>query len=299
MDEYTGRPVYNGYREHTLMAPYDELLERILHEGDVVPTRAKLLSGAPVHTLSLTAQTLKFPLSAGFPIVTRKKLWWKGVVGELLWILSGSTNVNPLRREGIHIWDEWADKDGDLGPVYGHQLVRWGEVSGEGQYQKYVILKEGINQVGAVISSIRKDPYGRRHVLTTWNVSDLPKMRLPPCHGVVIQFFVRKGVLSCAMYQRSADMFLGVPFNIASYALLTHIIAQQTGTVPGELTVILGDAHIYSNHIEAVELYLSRPPLPPPDLILNKRDRIPEYTIEDCQLAGYEPHPTIKAEVAV
>jgi thymidylate synthase len=231
---------------------------------------------------------MRFDLAAGFPAVTTKKLHLRSVVGELIWFLRGSTNVRWLQERGITIWDEWADEQGELGPVYGSQWRSWPTPDG-GQ----------IDQIRKVIESIRTNPDSRRHIVSAWNVAEVDRMALPPCH-TLFQFYVADGRLSCQLYQRSADVFLGVPFNIASYALLTHLVAQVTGLAPGEFIHTLGDAHLYLNHLDQAELQLTRKPLPPPTLWLNPdRTEIDEFEIDDVQLRNYQSHPAIKAPISV
>src|SRR5688500_14097047 len=233
------------------MQQYLDLLERVLDEG--APKDDRTGTG----TLSVFGHQMRFDLAAGFPLVTTKKLHTRSIIHELLWMLSGSTSAKDLQQHGVTIWDEWADEDGSLGPVYGHQWRSWGAPD-----------RQGIDQIARVVEGLRTDPDSRRHVVSAWNVADLPKMRLQPCH-VLFQFYVGNGRLSCQLYQRSGDLFLGVPFNIASYALLTHLVAQVTGLQPGELVHTLGDAHIYLNHREQVLEQLARPPRPLPRLRLD------------------------------
>jgi thymidylate synthase len=239
-------------------------------------------------TLSVFGYQMRFDLAQGFPLLTTKKIHLKSVVHELLWFLQGSTNVEYLRANGVTIWDEWADARGELGPVYGYQWRSWPAPSGA-----------HIDQVAQVIAQIRANPSSRRLVVSAWNVADLPKMALAPCHAL-FQFYVAEGRLSCQMYQRSADIFLGVPFNIASYALLTLMVAQVTGLKPGDFVHSLGDAHLYSNHLEQARLQLTRPTRPLPTMTINPDVKdIFGFRYEDFKLEGYDPHPHIKAEVAV
>ena len=239
-------------------------------------------------TRSVFGRQLRFDLARGFPLVTTKKVFLKGIVHELLWFLSGSTNVGYLQRHGVRIWDDWADERGELGPVYGSQWRSW-PTPGGGH----------IDQISAVLESIRNHPTSRRHIVSAWNPAEVDAMALPPCHAL-FQFYVAEGRLSCQLYQRSADMFLGVPFNIASYALLVLMIAQVTGLEPGEFIHTFGDAHLYSNHLEQADLQLSREPFPLPTMRLN-----PEVTdlfafrFDDFRLEGYQCHPAIKAPIAV
>lgn len=241
-----------------------------------------------VGTVSIFGPQLRFDLAAGFPLVTTKKMFTKGIVHELLWFLKGETNVKYLRDNGVAIWNEWADENGDLGPVYGHQWRRWPTPDGR-----------HVDQIAEVIEAIKKNPDSRRHIVCAWNVADLPKMALSPCH-CFFQFYVADGKLSCQLYQRSADSFLGVPFNIASYALLTMMVAHVTGLRPGEFVHTFGDFHIYLNHFDQVGLQLSREPRPLPTMKLNPGVKdIFAFTFADFTLLGYDPHPSIKAPIAV
>jgi len=261
---------------------YLELLDDVLANG----TRKGDRTGTG--TLSVFGRQLRFDLTEGFPAVTTKKLHLKSVVGELIWFLQGSTNVRWLQEHGISIWDEWADADGELGPVYGHQWRSWPAPDGR-----------HIDQIAKVLDSIRTNPDSRRHVVSAWNVAEVDDMALPPCH-TMFQFYVADGRLSCQLYQRSADLFLGVPFNIASYALLTHMVAQVCGLEPGDFVHTFGDAHLYLNHVEQATLQLSREPRPLPVLRLNpERKELTEFEIGDVELVGYDPHPGIKAPIAV
>lgn len=239
-------------------------------------------------TLSVFGYQMRFDLSAGFPMVTTKKLHTKSIFHELLWFLKGETNIKYLKDNGVTIWDEWADKDGNLGPVYGAQWRRW-----EGADGKIY------DQITNLIEMIKKNPNSRRLIVSAWNVPFIDKMALPPCH-CLFQFYVANGKLSCQLYQRSADIFLGVPFNIASYALLTHMIAQVTGLQVGDFVHTLGDAHLYLNHLEQTDLQLSREPKALPTLKLNpERKNIFDFVYEDITVEGYDPHPGIKAPIAV
>jgi len=239
-------------------------------------------------TLSVFGWQMRFDLAAGFPLLTTKKLHLKSIIHELLWFLRGDTNVHYLQRHGVTIWDEWADADGELGPVYGHQWRSWPDPGGA-----------PIDQIAQVVGQIRSNPDSRRLLVTAWNPADIPRMKLPPCH-VLFQFYVAGGRLSCQLYQRSADVFLGVPFNIASYALLTMMVAQVTGLAPGEFIHTLGDAHLYTNHLEQARLQLERAPRPLPRLTVNPAVKTLEgFRFEDFTLHGYDPHPHIKAPVAV
>jgi thymidylate synthase len=239
-------------------------------------------------TLSLFGHQMRFDLAEGFPLLTTKKLHLKSIVHELLWLLSGDTNIGYLRAHGVSIWDEWADEAGDLGPVYGAQWRSWPSRDGR-----------TIDQIAEVEKSLKSDPSSRRHIVTAWNPADLPRMALAPCH-CLFQFYVAEGRLSCQLYQRSADVFLGVPFNIASYALLTMMMAQVTGLVPGEFIHTFGDVHLYLNHIDQAGEQLAREPGLLPRMTLNPAVRsIFDFTYEDFTLSGYKPHPAIKAPVAV
>lgn len=239
-------------------------------------------------TLSIFGYQMRFDLAQGFPLVTTKRVHFKSVVYELLWFLRGDTNVRYLQEHGIRIWNEWADAEGNLGPIYGRQWRSWPAPDGR-----------HIDQLGRVIEQIRRDPDSRRHMVCSWNVAELPAMALAPCH-VLFQFYVSEGRLSCQLYQRSADLFLGVPFNIASYALLTAMVAQVTGLAPGEFIHTFGDAHVYRNHLAAVDLQLSREPRRRPTLRLSPNlASIDDFAYDDVTLEGYEPHPPIRAEVAV
>ena len=239
-------------------------------------------------TISIFGHQMRFDLGQGFPLLTTKKLHLKSIVHELLWFLNGCTNIGPLNAHGVSIWDEWADERGELGPIYGHQWRSWPTPDGG-----------HIDQIAQVVRSLRTNPDSRRHIVSAWNVADIDRMALPPCH-VMFQFYVARGRLSCMLYQRSADTFLGVPFNIASYALLTLMMAQVCGLQPGEFIHTLGDAHIYLNHIEQARLQLGREPLPLPTMRLNPEVHdIFGFSYGDFELLGYDPHPHIKAQVAV
>jgi thymidylate synthase len=264
------------------MQPYHDLLCRILDEGRAKDDRTG------TGTLSLFGHQMRFDLAHGFPLVTTKKLHLKSIVHELLWFLAGDTNVAYLRENGVSIWDEWADERGDLGPVYGKQWRSW-EKPGGGT----------VDQIAFVLEEIRRNPDSRRLVVTAWNPADLERMALAPCH-CLFQFHVADGRLSCQLYQRSADAFLGVPFNIASYALLTHMMAQATGLQAGDFVHSFGDAHLYLNHLEQARLQLTREPRPLPRLRLDPAVRsLFDFRSEDIVIEGYIPHPAIRAPVAV
>jgi thymidylate synthase len=264
------------------MKPYHDLLRRILDEGHAKDDRTG------TGTLSVFGHQMRFDLSDGFPLVTTKKLHLRSIVHELLWFLRGDTNVAYLRENGVSIWDEWADETGDLGPVYGKQWRSW-EKPGGGT----------VDQIAWVLDEIRRNPDSRRLVVTAWNPADLDRMALAPCH-CLFQFYVGAGRLSCQLYQRSADAFLGVPFNIASYALLTHMMAQATGLAAGDFVHSFGDAHLYLNHLEQARRQLTREPRPLPRLRLNPAVRsLFDFTYDDVAIEGYEPHPAIRAPVAV
>ncbi len=239
-------------------------------------------------TVSIFGHQMRFDLAAGFPMVTTKKLHMKSIIYELLWFINGSTNNNWLKERGVSIWNEWAAPDGDLGPIYGYQWRSWPAPNGE-----------HIDQIQEVLETLKSNPDSRRMIVSAWNVADIPRMALAPCHAF-FQFYVADGKLSCQLYQRSADIFLGVPFNIASYALLTHLVAQQCNLKVGEFIWTGGDCHLYSNHLEQVDLQLSRTPYALPTLnILRKPNSLFEYEFEDFEISGYESHPHIKAPVAI
>lgn len=262
------------------MRQYHDLLQRILDEG----VRKSDRTGTG--TLSVFGHQMRFHLRDGFPAVTTKKLHMKSVVHELLWFLAGDTNVRYLNENGVTIWDEWADAQGELGPVYGHQWRSWEKPDGG-----------TVDQIAWVLDEIRRNPDSRRLVVSAWNPADLDRMALAPCH-CLFQFYVAEGRLSCQLYQRSADVFLGVPFNIASYALLTHMVADVVGLEPGEFVHTFGDAHLYLNHLDQARLQLTREPRPFPTLTLAKRDDLFAYELSDVALEGYAPWPHIKAEVS-
>ena len=264
------------------MRQYHNLLKEVLEKG--VQKSDRTGTG----TISIFGHQMRFNLAEGFPMVTTKKLHLKSIILELLWFLKGSTDNNWLKERGVSIWNEWAAPDGDLGPIYGYQWRSWPAPNGE-----------HIDQIAEVVETLKKNPDSRRIIVSAWNVADIPRMALAPCHAF-FQFYVADGKLSCQLYQRSADIFLGVPFNIASYALLTHMMAQQCNLEVGDFVWTGGDCHLYSNHLEQVDLQLSRDFFPLPKLnILRKPDSIFDYEFEDFEIAGYESHPAIKAPVAV
>jgi len=264
------------------MRQYLDMMRHVLERG--VEKSDRTGTG----TLSVFGWQMRFDLAEGFPLVTTKKLHLRSIVHELLWFLQGSTNVAYLRENGVSIWDEWADADGELGPVYGYQWRHW-QAGDAGE----------IDQIADLVERIRTDPNSRRLIVSAWNVAELPKMALAPCHAF-FQFYVAGGRLSCQLYQRSADIFLGVPFNIASYALLTHMVAQQCDLAPGEFIWTGGDCHLYLNHLDQAREQLSREPLPLPRLEIRRRPpSIFDYRFEDFEVVGYQSHPHIKAPVAV
>lgn len=264
------------------MQQYLDLVRLVLETGVDRPDRTG------TGTRSLFGHQLRFDLQAGFPVVTTKRLHLRSIIHELLWFLTGDTNIAYLKENGVSIWDEWANDDGELGPVYGAQWRSWQAPGGE-----------TIDQISQVIEMIHSNPDSRRLIVSAWNVADVPKMALPPCH-LLFQFYVANGRLSCQLYQRSADLFLGVPFNIASYALLTAMVAHVTGLEPGEFVHTFGDVHLYSNHFEQAKLQLTREPHPLPKLQLNSEvDDIFAFKYEDIQLVDYQYHPGIKAPVAI
>jgi len=264
------------------MRQYHDLIEHILAQG------AEKHDRTGTGTLSVFGHQMRFDLRAGFPMLTTKKLHLKSIVYELLWFLAGDTNIKYLNDHGVRIWDEWADERGDLGPVYGRQWRSWPAPDGS-----------AIDQIANVVTAIRRNPDSRRLIVSAWNPADVDKMALPPCH-CLFQFYIANGELSCQLYQRSADVFLGVPFNIASYALLTLMVAQVTGYKPGEFIHTMGDAHLYLNHLEQARLQLSRPPRPLPRVLLNPAvTDLVSFRYEDFTLEAYDPHPHIKAQVAV
>ncbi|MDN4166653.1 thymidylate synthase [Cytophagales bacterium LB-30] len=264
------------------MKQYHDLMQHILSHG------VKKEDRTGTGTLSVFGYQMRFNLAEGFPLVTTKKLHIKSILHELLWFLQGSTNISYLKENGVSIWDEWADERGNLGPIYGYQWRSWPKPDGG-----------HIDQIQEVINQIKNSPDSRRLIVSAWNVADIPHMALPPCHAF-FQFYVAQGKLSCQLYQRSADVFLGVPFNIASYALLVHMVAQQCDLEVGEFVWTGGDTHLYTNHMEQVDLQLSRSPYPLPQLkIKRKPESIFEYTFDDFEIVNYQCHPAIKAPVAV
>jgi thymidylate synthase len=264
------------------MQQYLDHLRHVLEHGTLKGDRTG------TGTRSVFGWQMRFDLARGFPLVTTKKLHLKSIVHELIWFLRGETNTRYLRENGVTIWDEWADADGELGPVYGHQWRSWSAPDGR-----------TIDQIAWVLEEIRRNPDSRRLLVSAWNVADLPRMALQPCHAL-FQFYVADGRLSCQLYQRSGDIFLGVPFNIASYALLTHMVAQVSGLAPGDFVHTLGDAHLYSNHVNQAREQLARSPRPLPRLVLDPSVRsLFDFRYEDVAVEGYAPHPAIRAPVAV
>jgi len=265
-----------------LEQPYLDLMRLVLDQGTDRHDRTG------VGTRSVFGHQMRFDLSRGFPLLTTKKLHLRSIIHELLWFLKGDTNIAYLKDNGVRIWDEWADENGDLGPVYGYQWRSWPDPKGG-----------SVDQIANVLEQIRRSPQSRRLVVSAWNPAQVDDMQLPPCH-CLFQFYVANGRLSCQLYQRSADIFLGVPFNIASYALLLSMVAQVTGLKPGEFVHTLGDAHLYSNHLAQAEQQLERAPKAPPRLNLNpKVNDLFDFQFDDIEIADYQPHPHIKAEVAV
>ena len=263
------------------MRQYHDLMKEVLAKG------VKKSDRTGTGTLSVFGHQMRFNLAEGFPMVTTKKLHLKSIIYELLWFLKGSTDNNWLKERGVSIWNEWAAPDGDLGPIYGYQWRSWPAPNGQ-----------HIDQISEVVETIKKNPDSRRIIVSAWNVADIPRMALAPCHAF-FQFYVADGKLSCQLYQRSADIFLGVPFNIASYALLTHMMAQQCNLEVGDFIWTGGDCHIYKNHIEQVREQLSRDEKPLPTLYITVDKKLGEYTVDDFCLDPYDPHPAIKAEMAV
>jgi len=264
------------------MKQYLDLLERVLDEGNKKEDRTG------TGTISVFGHQMRFDLAEGFPLLTTKKLHLKSIIHELLWFIKGSTNVKYLQDNGVRIWNEWAKEDGELGPIYGYQWRSWPDYK-----------KGHIDQIQQVIDSIKNNPDSRRHIVSAWNVGDIENMQLPPCH-ILFQFYVADGKLSCQLYQRSADIFLGVPFNIASYAILTMMVAQVCGLKPGTFVHTLGDAHIYLNHLDQVNLQMTREPLALPQLKINSnRHQIDDFVFEDFELINYESHPHIKGAISI
>jgi thymidylate synthase len=264
------------------MRQYLDLLTHLLETGNERSDRTG------TGTISRFGYQMRFNLAEGFPVVTTKKLHLKSIIYELLWFLNGDSNVKYLQDHGVKIWNEWAGEDGELGPVYGHQWRSWSAPDGR-----------EIDQISQLIDQIKSNPSSRRLIVSAWNVGDIDKMKLPPCH-LLFQFYVNDGKLSCQLYQRSADVFLGVPFNIASYALLTLMVAQVTGLQPGDFVHTFGDAHIYNNHLDQVRLQLSREPYPLPQMKINPKVKsIFDFKYEDFELVGYQAHPHIKGDVSV
>lgn len=264
------------------MKQYLDLLDYVLKNGSEKKDRTG------TGTISTFGYQMRFDLADGFPLLTTKKLHVKSIIHELLWFLKGETNTRYLNENGVRIWNEWADESGELGKIYGYQWRSWSAADGE-----------NIDQIKNVIDSLKNNPDSRRHIVSAWNVGDLDKMALPPCH-ILFQFYVSDEKLSCQLYQRSADIFLGVPFNIASYSLLLMMMAKQTGYLPGEFIHTLGDAHIYKNHLEQVRLQLTREPRKLPKMLINPNvNSIFEYSLSDFQLENYDPHPHIKGKISV
>jgi thymidylate synthase len=264
------------------MESYLKLGKQILEEG------AKKTDRTGTGTLSIFGAQLRFNLQQGFPLITTKKLHLRSIIYELLWFLKGDTNIKYLKDNGVSIWDEWADANGELGPVYGHQWRSWPAPDGR-----------SIDQISQVLQQLKQKPDSRRHIVSAWNPAEVDKMALPPCHAM-FQFYVAEGKLSCQLYQRSADYFLGVPFNIASYALLTHMFAQQCDLEPGDFVWTGGDVHLYTNHLEQMQLQLTRQPYPSPELRIKRKPAdIFSYEFEDFEILNYQSHPSIKAPIAV
>lgn len=264
------------------MRQYLEFMRHVKEHGAIKTDRTG------TGTRSVFGYQMRFDLQQGFPLLTTKKVHLKSIIHELIWFLQGSTNIAYLKENGVSIWDEWADDQGNLGPIYGYQWRNWPAPNGQ-----------HIDQISQVLDQIRNTPDSRRMIVSAWNVADVPQMKLPPCHAL-FQFYVAEGKLSCQLYQRSADIFLGVPFNIASYAILTHMMAQQAGLEVGDFVWTGGDCHLYSNHMEQVELQLSRETRELPRLVIKRKpDSLFDYRFEDFEIEGYDPHPGIKAPVAV
>jgi thymidylate synthase len=264
------------------MKNYLAMMEHVLKDGVAKEDRTG------TGTLSVFGYQMRFNLAEGFPLVTTKKVHLKSIIHELLWFLSGNTNIGYLNEKGVHIWDEWADAEGNLGPVYGHQWRCWPKSDGQ-----------TVDQISELVTALKQNPDSRRHIVSAWNVGALNDMALPPCHAF-FQFYVAQGRLSCQLYQRSGDVFLGVPFNIASYALLTHMLAQQCDLKVGDFVWTGGDVHLYSNHLEQANAQLVRTPRPLPKLLLKRKPKsLFDYQYDDFEIVDYQPHPSIKAPVAV
>ncbi len=265
-----------------ILTPYEDLMRHVLAQGAVKTDRTG------TGTRSVFGHQMRFDLSQGFPLITTKKVHWKSIAIELLWFLRGESNVRWLQERGVTIWDEWADENGDLGPVYGVQWRSW--PNGQGG---------AIDQIANLVDGIKRNPDSRRHIVSAWNPAEVDSMALPPCHAL-FQFYVANGKLSCQLYQRSADIFLGVPFNIASYALLTHMVAQQCGLAVGDFVWTGGDCHLYANHLEQTALQLSREPFPYPKLLIKRQPAsLFDYEFDDFEIQNYQCHPLIKAPIAV
>lgn len=264
------------------MNEYEDLLKFVKNKG------VQKMDRTGIGTISIFGYQMRFNLQEGFPLITTKKIHLKSIIYELLWFLKGDTNTQYLREHGVTIWDEWADKNGDLGPIYGFQWRNWPKPNGE-----------SIDQIKQIIEAIKTNPNSRRIIVSAWNVADIEKMMLPPCH-VLFQFYISNGRLSCQLYQRSADLFLGIPFNIASYSLLTMMVAQVCGLEPHEFIHTLGDTHIYLNHLDQVDLLLSRTPRPFPKMIINRNVKdIFSFNYNDFKIVGYDPYPSINAPIAI
>lgn len=278
------------------MRPYLDLIDRVLTTGD------DRMDRTGVGTRAVFGAQMRFDLSRGFPLVTARRIAVKSMVGELIWMLRGGTNVSELHELGVTFWDQWAREDGDLGPVYGSQWrnwVGWNNGLGDGFTRTGAYDDKHIDQMASLVHGLKANPYGRRHIVSAWNVGELDEMALPPCH-LLMQFFVAGGKLSCQMYQRSADVIIGVPFNIGEYALLTHMLAQVTGYQPGELVWVGGDCHVYHNHLHAAKEMLLRQPRPLPALVLNPLvTDLFAFGPSDIEIVGYDPHPALTLPVAV
>lgn len=289
----------NGGEPYHGELQYLGLLQELVDKSDAAPREDRTGTG----TFSVFGRQIRFDLGVGFPLLTTKNVWWKGVVAELLWMLSGETNIKPLTDQGVHIWDEWADEDGNLGPVYGKQWRSWPNRT-HGAWigsDPLGYINQPVDQIQNLLQSLAEKPNDRGHIVTAWNPAQLDQMALRPCH-CLFQFYVEDGKLSCQLYQRSADIFLGVPFNIASYALLTHLIAREVGLEVGEFVHTFGDLHLYANHVEQAKEQLSRTPRPFPVLNIPIRKNhvgLFDLNAQAITLDSYNPHPTIKAEVSV